>query len=367
MRKIITKRAVVSFACIFTSIWGQHVTNSASKLPWFEAVGLTIFAFTLLVIVMIYTIHLYNIKQKLSKEKNQLNKLSIDLKSEVIKQESQFKETSLALQIIKDNTFDAIIILNNIGRIIFWNSAAERIFGFSSEEVVSSDLIDVIIPKEKVVEFNKMYNPDITGRLGTSRKLLHINAIRKDGIQFPAEISISDLRLGDLWNTVGIIRDMTDQKTLEQELMVAENRLKLSLQGEEENLWDWNVQTNEMYFSPSVQSMLGFEQKEVRTFYKEWQKLIHPDDIVNVMYELEKHIDGKTNMVRVEYRMRSAYGNWNWIYTRGKIVEFDDGKKPLRFIATNSDINEQKQYELDVLKLQEQLIQGKEKTNTVNT
>ncbi|NHZ86961.1 MAG: PAS domain-containing protein, partial [Planctomycetia bacterium] len=107
---------------------------------------------------------------------------------------------------------------------------------------------------------------------------------------------------------------------------------------------------------------LGFEKKEIRRDYNSWLKLIHADDSEKVVYELEKHITGKINMVRVEYRMKSAYGNWNWIYTRGKIVEYDDEKKPLRFIGTNTDINEQKQYELDVQKLQEQLIQEKEKS-----
>ena len=346
----------VNILVITTILFSQQTQYSTTKLPWFEAIGLTIFAFTLLIIVGIYTIHLYNIKRKLSKERDELNELSIDLKSQVIKTDTQFKETSLALQIIKENTFDAIIILNNLGRIIFWNTAAERSFGFLSEEVVGSDLIDVIIPKEQINKFTEIYQPNRVKQDNIQGNILNITAIRKDGTEFPAELSISDVRIDDNWNTIGIVRNISDRKTLEQELMISENRLKLSLQGEEENLWDWNVQTNDMYFSPPVQAMLGFPQKELHTNYKDWQKMIHPADSVNVIYELEKHIDGKTNMVRVEYRMKSAYGDWNWIYTRGKIVEFDDGKKPLRFIATNSDINEQKQYELDVLKLQEQLI-----------
>lgn len=355
-------KKMVCFLFMATFIWGQNIGYTSNKQPWFESIGLTIFIFCLLVIVTIYTIYLYNLKQKLSIDRDQLNKLSIDLKSEVVKKDSQFKEASLALQIINENTFDAIIILNNIGRIIFWNSAAERLFGYSSEEVVDSDLIDVIIPKEKVAEFTKKYKPDRSKQLSTRGIILHITAIRKDGTQFPAELSISDLRHDDTWNTVGIIRNISDRKTLEQELILSENRLKLTLQGEEEYLWDWNIQTNEMYFSPTVQSMLGFEKKELRRNYEEWLKFIHADDSARVEYELEKHITGKINMVRVEYRMKSAYGNWNWIYTRGKIVEYDDTKEPLRFIGTNIDINEQKQYELDVQKLQEQLIQEKEKS-----
>ncbi len=361
MSKYIIKK-LVSIVCLVTFIWGQSAGNTTKGPSWYESGGMTITAFILFFIIAIYAIYLYYLKQKLSVERNQLNKLSIDLKSEVIKKESQVKETSLALQIINENTFDAIIILNNIGRIIFWNSAAERLFGYSSEEVIDSDLIDVIIPKEKVVEFVEKYKPDRTKQFATTKRILHITAIRKDGTQFPAELSISDLRHDDTWNTVGIIRNISDRKTLEQELKLSENRLKLALQGEEEYLWDWNIQTNEMYFSPTLQSMLGFEKKESRRNYESWLKLIQADDRVRVEYELEKHITGKINMVRVEYRMKSAYGNWNWIYTRGKIVEYDDEKKPLKFIGTNTDINEQKQYELDVENLQKQLIQDKEKS-----
>ena len=361
MNKHIIKR-VASFISIGSFILGQNIGHVANKQSWYESGGMTITAFILFFIVAVYAIYLYYLKQKLSIERDKLNKLSIDLKSEVIKKDSQFKETSLALQIINENTFDAIIILNNIGRIIFWNSAAERLFGYSSEEVIDSDMIDIIIPKEKVIEFVEKYKPDRTKKLATTGKILHITAIRKDGTQFPAELSISDLRNNDTWNTVGIIRNISDRKTLEQELILSENRLKLTLQGEEEDLWDWNIQTNEMYFSPTLQSMLGFEKKEIRRDYNSWLKLIHADDSEKVVYELEKHITGKINMVRVEYRMKSAYGNWNWIYTRGKIVEYDDENKPLRFIGTNTDINEQKQYELDVQKLQEQLIQEKEKS-----
>jgi PAS domain S-box-containing protein len=108
--------------------------------------------------------------------------------------------------------------------------------------------------------------------------------------------------------------------------------------------------------------MLGFEKKEIRRNYESWLKLIQADDRIKVEDEIEKHITGKINMVRVEYRMKSAYGNWNWIYTRGKIVEYDDEKKPLKFLGTNIDINEQKQYELDVENLHEQVIKEKEKS-----
>ena len=137
-------KKIVCFLSMATFIWGQNVGYTANKQPWFESIGLTIIIFSLLLVVTIYAIYLNYLKRKISIDRDQLNKLSIDLKSEIVRKDSQFKETSLALQIINDNTFDAIIILNNIGRIIFWNSAAEQLFGYNSEEVIDSNLIDVI-------------------------------------------------------------------------------------------------------------------------------------------------------------------------------------------------------------------------------
>lgn len=315
----------------------------------------SIFFFTILLLLLVYAIHLYIMNKKLTQQKEKLRQLSIDLKSQVLKKESQSKESSIALKIISENTFDAIVILNNLGRITFWNKAAERMFGYSEERVMDCDFIETIIPPDKVVEFNKEYDMYNKKDINTRKQLFHITAIRKDGTTFPAELKISDVRHEDNWNTIGIIRNVSDSKSLEKEMLLAEHRLKLSLHGADENLWEWNVQTNEIYFSPSAQTLLGFEKKEQYTQYGNWLDTVHPDDKTMLVYELEKHIEGKTKMVRVEYRAKTAFGNWNWIFTRGKVIEFDDSSKPLRFFGVNSDINEQKQYELDLESIQDKV------------
>lgn len=314
-----------------------------------------LFVFSILLLLLVYAIHLYTINKKLTKQKDKLRKLSIDLKSQVLKKESQSKESSIALKIISENTFDAIVILNNLGRITFWNKAAERMFGYSEERVIDCDFIETIIPPEKVVEFNKEYDMYNKKDINTRRQLFHITAIRKDGTTFPAELKISDVRHEDAWNTIGIIRNISDSISLEKELLLAEHRLKLSLHGADENLWEWNVQTNEMYFSPAAQALLGYDKKEMYTQYDAWLNSVHPDDRTILVYELEKHIEGKTKLVRVEYRIKTAFGNWNWIFTQGRVIEFDDSNKPLRFFGVNSDINEQKQYEMDLEGAQEKM------------
>ncbi len=336
-----------------TKSMAQNGSNSPS--PWFDSNISTFLTASIFIAIIACLIYLYRANNSLKSERSIKNRQIIDLKSDIFKKDSQFKETSLALQIIKENTFDAVIMLNNLGRITFWNSAAERLFGYKFEEVDGSDLMDVIIPKDIVEDLNIEYNSEGEHPLNISGNVQHITAVRKNGVRFSAELSISDVRIDDTWNTVGIIRDVSDSKTLEKELRLSENRLKLAMHGEEENLWDWNVKTNEMYFSPPVQTLLGHPKKEIYRKYEDWLKMIHPDDNPKVINEFNKLLSGKINMVRIEYRMKSAYGNWNWLYTRGMFAEFDDEKKPMIFVGTNTDINEQKEYELDVTKLQQQL------------
>ncbi len=311
---------------------------------------LIIFVFSILLLLLVYAIHLFLMNKKLALQKSELRKLSIDLKSQVIKKDTQSKEASIALQIVSDNTFDAIVILNNLGRISFWNKAAERMFGYSAERVMDCDFIETIIPSEKVVDFNKEYDRK---ELNTRTQLYHITAIKQDGTTFPAELKIADVRHEDTWSTIGIIRNISDSITLEKEMILAEHRLKLSLYGADENLWEWNIKTNEIYISPAAQAMLGHDKKEVYTEYDVWLNTVHPEDRNMLAYELQKHIGGKIKMVRVEHRVKTAYGNWNWIFTRGQVIEYDDSNEPLRFFGVNTDINEQKQYELDLENIQE--------------
>lgn len=314
-----------------------------------------LFIFSILFILLVYAVRLYFLNRKLARQTEDLRNLSIDLKSKVIKTESQSKESTIALDIISENTFDAIVILNNLGRITFWNKAAERMFGFSAERVMDCDLIETIIPSDKVIDFNKEFGLQKKKELNTRKQLYHITAVRNDGTTFPAELKISDVRHGESWNTIGIIRNISDSITLEKEMVLAEHRLKLSLYGADENLWEWNIKTNEIYISPAAQSMLGFDKKEIYTDYGAWLNTIHPEDRTMLVYELEKHLEGKIKMVRVEYRINTAYGNWNWIFMRGQTIEFDDSKKPVRFFGVNTDINEQKQYELDLESIQEKM------------
>ena len=148
---------------------------------------------------------------------------------------------------------------------------------------------------------------------------------------------------------------------LEEELELANSYLSIALKSTECGKWNWHMFSHEVELSPNAQAILGYEKKEKILKQKPFLELIHPEDKASFLYEIEKHKSGVTDYVSVDIRMKSAYGYWNWINMRGKIVEFDRNGLPLIFAGINYDINEQKQYDNDVEMLQKKVTKSHEK------
>ncbi len=129
------------------------------------------------------------------------------------------KESEEKFRTISSAAKDAIIMIDNTGNINFWNKAAENIFGYSDIEIVGSNFHDLFVP-ERFMEAHRAAFKDFqkTGTGGAIGKTLELNAIRKNGEEFPIELSLSSIKLGGKWNAVGIARDITDRKKAEEDL-----------------------------------------------------------------------------------------------------------------------------------------------------
>ncbi len=114
---------------------------------------------------------------------------------------------------------DAVIMMDDKGDISYWNAAAEKILGYSSEEVIGKNLHKLLTPEKYHKAYLKGF-PDFqkTGKGNVVGKTLELEAVRKGGDDFPVELSLSSVKLRGKWHAVGIIRDITDRKQLEREL-----------------------------------------------------------------------------------------------------------------------------------------------------
>lgn len=126
--------------------------------------------------------------------------------------EERFRTISVSAQ-------DAIIMMDDGGNISFWNEAAERIFGHSEEEVLGKELHHFLAPERCHEAYRKGFSEfKGTGQGPAVGKTLELEAVRRNGDEFPIELSVSGVRVKGKWNAVGIVRDISDRKRLEKEL-----------------------------------------------------------------------------------------------------------------------------------------------------
>lgn len=122
-------------------------------------------------------------------------------------------------------------------------------------------------------------------------------------------------------------------------------RLNVPAAVNNQGIWDWNLETDEFFYSARWQEMLGYKEGEISNRRSEWWSRIHRDDIDSVKAALEEHFAQKTADFAAEYRMYCKDGSTLWVLNRGQVLRSATGK-PLRVVGTHTDITPNKQLEL---------------------
>lgn len=142
--------------------------------------------------------------------------------------------------------------------------------------------------------------------------------------------------------------DISDRKRTVQALRISEDRLKMADEASNDGLWDWDMASGEVYFSPTYYTMLGYEPYEFPQTFSAWSELLHPEDQDTVRAEIVDHLQHKDTPFEYEFRLRKKSGDWLWVLGKGKVFLRDTEGLPLRAIGTHTDIDSLKnmQYKL---------------------
>jgi len=141
----------------------------------------------------------------------------------------------------------------------------------------------------------------------------------------------------------GIVAFLVIKKisSIEGVLFKEKERYALAVRGANDGLWDWDLLTNQIYFSPRWKAMLGFEDHEIGNHLEEWIKRIHPDDSEKAMADLTAHLNGHTYYYESEQRLLHKDGSYSHYLIRG-LAMHDESGKSYRIAGSQTDITDRK-------------------------
>ena len=135
--------------------------------------------------------------------------------------------------------------------------------------------------------------------------------------------------------------ELTERKLAEKALQQSEERYALAAHGANDGLWDWDLGTDEIYFSPRWKVMLGYQENEIDNRLNEWFKRVHPDELRLLKGAIEAHVQGETSRLMVEYRLLGRDGTYRWMMCRGLVVR-DEDRGAYRLAGSQTDITRRK-------------------------
>lgn len=148
--------------------------------------------------------------------------------------------------------------------------------------------------------------------------------------------------------------EIAERQRTEEILRESEQRWQLALRGNNDGIWDWNVKTNEVFFSARWKEMLGYAEHEITNQLQDIWMRIHPDDVDCVIKTVQNHFAKVTPFYAAEFRVLCKNGTYKWILDRGQAL-WDENGKVVRMVGSHTDITERKQAEATLSKLLTQL------------
>jgi diguanylate cyclase (GGDEF)-like protein/PAS domain S-box-containing protein len=238
---------------------------------------------------------------------------------------------------ILDAALDAVVTIDHLGRVLEFNSAAERTFGFSKNDVLGRELAGLIVPpahreghRRALARWSEDGPAPGAGALLGRR--LEVHAMRSDGTEFPAELAISRVAVPGPPLFTACIRDISDRADAEARLRAAEFRYRTLV--EQLPLITYvdpgdDPSQKAMYISPQVEAVFGWTADEWLTIPHLFQRSIHEADRARVVAEKESAY-AHDEPLRHEYRMRARDGRVLWVEDVSVRVEPPDGGPAFR-------------------------------------
>lgn len=230
------------------------------------------------------------------------------------------------------------------------NDATLPLYGARTKEELLGSLDRIIVPETMTIIKNELIaiadgGGDIEGE--TQGKTL-----KGDILDLFIQINIPAPDMGN--RMIVAITDISELKEKDRQLQESERRFQYAINAVNDGIWEWNMITDEVYFSPTYFTMLGYPFDELPQKSDSWEKLVHPDDLPNALENIDNALKRGSQYVS-DFRMLCKNGEWKWIQGRERVTEYDADGNPVRFTGTHIDLTARKELEKRLEKTIEKL------------
>ncbi|MCK5652188.1 MAG: PAS domain S-box protein, partial [Gemmatimonadetes bacterium] len=237
-----------------------------------------------------------------------------------------------------------VTITDLTGKIVFTNPSDADMHGYQVEELLGSD-VRIFAPEGKGAPMSK-------GQIDEMRRWgRETTNVRRNGEVFPVRM-LSDVVRDRQGRPIGIVttcEDITQRKRTEQALQESEERYALAVRGAKDGLFDWNLVTDEVYYSARWKAMLGYDEAELGTSPAVWLDRVHEEDVARLKVDLESHREGISAHFENEHRIQHKDGHYLWFLARG-IAERDLSGRSYRIAGAMTDVTERRDLEEQLAK-----------------
>lgn len=245
-----------------------------------------------------------------------------------------------------DSLPQGIFFKNMDGVYLYCNKAFTKLVGFPKKELIGKKIedylgsVDLSLHHDSDKKLEK--GEDFAEYVFELRDFRHKNALRFFKI---TKSLIKDAK-GKKVGILGTLENVTDES-------VDTERYSLAVDGTDVGIWDWDIVSNDVFYSPSWKMMLGYNDDEIENSFKSWEKLMHPDDLDESMGFINNYLKGKIKgNFEMTFRMQHKDGHYVNILSKASLVKSDKGK-PTRMIGSHINISQIKSLESSLLRFKD--------------
>ncbi len=276
-------------------------------------------------------------------------------------------ESEQRFRLLGDNAADLVSLQTAEGELLYLSPSCERILGYRPEDLLGQSLYGLVDATD-AVRLRLAHAEALEARevQSVSYRIAH-----KNGSAVWLEATVAAIDAAQPFSRTALVassRDVTERVRYEQELHTAQEQLArqaaatlalaedldrsrerfdLAVSGTNDGIWDWDLRTDTIYFSPVWFEILGYGGHELPFAATTWTDNIHPDDLMAAYGRIQDHLDGKTDLYVHPHRLRHKQGHYIWVEAKGKAVMDAEGR-PYRMVGTITNIEDKKLQEADL-------------------